>query len=201
MLNRTYPRQVGWEQRQESKPWYTKSGRAEFYREEPEFVDSGENMPVYREPIDSTFYEPNVIVAKAHPALRPKTPADYGITDSPRDCEIRQVRHVAKPWSVVSKTRHPLTEMEEAYKFIFYQPKNRHGAHTTGPNLDINSLLFGPFGDIMRRDKRKPGVGEGYVDVNILDAQELGMDDGDYIWVDADPMDRPYRGWKAGTES
>ena len=201
MLNRTYPRQVGWEQRQESKPWYTKSGRAEFYREEPEFVDSGENMPVYREPIDSTFYEPNVIVAKAHPALRPKTPADYGITDSPRDCEIRQVRHVAKPWSVVSKTRHPLTEMEEAYKFIFYQPKYRHGAHTTGPNLDINSLLFGPFGDIMRRDKRKPGVGEGYVDVNPLDAKELGIDDGDYIWVDADPMDRPYRGWKAGTES
>lgn len=40
-------------------------------------MDSGENMVLHREPIDSTFYEPNVIVAKQHPLLRPKSPG-YG---------------------------------------------------------------------------------------------------------------------------
>jgi nitrate reductase alpha subunit len=26
----------------------------------------------------------------------------------------------------------------------------------------------------------------------------LGIEDGDYVWIDADPSDRPYRGWKPG---
>jgi len=63
MMNRTYPKSVGYEQIEDSRPWYTKTGRLEFYREEDEFVAAGENLPVHREPIDSTFYEPNVIVA------------------------------------------------------------------------------------------------------------------------------------------
>ncbi len=77
---RTYPKIGGWEQANEDVPWYTRSGRLEFYRDEPEFMDSGENLIVHREPIDSTFYEPNVIVAdRRHPLLRPKTPEDYGV--------------------------------------------------------------------------------------------------------------------------
>jgi nitrate reductase alpha subunit len=27
-------------------------------------------------------------------------------------------------------------------------------------------------------------------------AQDLGIEPGDYVWVDANPADRPYRGWK-----
>ena len=58
----------------ESKPWYTKTGRLEFYRGEPEFIEAGENLVVHREPVDSTFYDPNVIVARPHPAIRPEEP-------------------------------------------------------------------------------------------------------------------------------
>ncbi|MFN8559534.1 MAG: hypothetical protein U0531_20085 [Dehalococcoidia bacterium] len=51
----------------ESKPWYNRTGRLEFYRDEKEFIEHGENLPVWREPVDLTFYEPNVIMAKPHP--------------------------------------------------------------------------------------------------------------------------------------
>ena len=44
MNSRTYPRTFSWEQVHESKPWYTKTGRLEFYRGEPEFVEAGENL-------------------------------------------------------------------------------------------------------------------------------------------------------------
>ncbi|HWU37745.1 MAG TPA: molybdopterin oxidoreductase, partial [Candidatus Acidoferrum sp.] len=56
--------------------------------------------------------------------------------------------------------------------------------------------LFGPFGDLYRHDKRTPFVAEGYVDIHPADAKELGIDDGDYVWVDSDPSDRPFRGWQ-----
>jgi nitrate reductase alpha subunit len=42
-----------------------------------------------------------------------------------------------------------------------------------------------------------PFVTEGYVDVNPADAKELGVEDGDYVWVDSDPSDRPFRGYRA----
>ncbi len=58
------------------------------------------------------------------------------------------------------------------------------------------AVLFGPFGDLYRRDKRSPFVTEGYVDIHPADAKELGVEDGDYVWIDSDPSDRPYRGWK-----
>ena len=61
---------------------------------------------------------------------------------------------------------------------------------------DQIAVLFGPFGDIYRRDRRSPWVGEGYVDINPDDARELGIDDGDYVWIDSDPSDRPFRGWQ-----
>jgi len=62
--------------------------------------------------------------------------------------------------------------------------------------VDIISVWFGPFGDMHRRDKRMPWVGEGYVDLNPQDAKDLGINDGDYVYIDADPEDRPFRGWQ-----
>jgi nitrate reductase alpha subunit len=58
------------------------------------------------------------------------------------------------------------------------------------------AVLFGPFGDLYRHDKRSPFVSEGYVDINPSDAKELGIQDGDYVWIDGDPEDRPFRGWQ-----
>ncbi len=194
MMNRTYPKAVGYEQVNDARPWFTKTGRMEFYREEDEFIDAGENLPVHREPIDSTFYEPNVIVAPRHEAIRAKGPAAYGVSPADLSCEVRQGRNVVKTWTEEKATSHPLAK--DGYRFIFHTPKYRHGAHTTPVDTDIMSVLFGPFGDIHRRDKRNPWVAEGYVDIHPEDARGLGIEDGDYVWVDSDPEDRPFRGWQ-----
>ncbi|MBI3974471.1 MAG: molybdopterin-dependent oxidoreductase [Chloroflexi bacterium] len=195
VLFRTYPRVGGWEQTQESQPWYTRSGRLEFYRDETEFIEYGENLPVYREPVDATFYEPNVIVGGPHPALRPTPPEQYGLRSDDLSTDVRQVRNVQKSWADLKQTQHP--RRRDGLTHLFITPKYRHGAHTTPTDVDTTAMLFGPFGDVYRHDKRQPWVNEAYVDINPRDAKALGIDDGDYVWLDADPEDRPYRGWKA----
>lgn len=201
MMNRTYPRVSGWEQTRANggKPWYTKSGRMEFYNDEPMFRECGENLPVYREPVDSTRYEPNVIVGRNR-CLKPATPEDYGLErdgNSLTIAENRQARNVFKNTEELLRSGHPLNRL--GFRFCFNTPKYRHSAHTTPIETDLMTLWYGPYGDIYRHDKRKPSVGEGFVDINPFDAKELGIEDGDYIWIDADPGDRPYRGWKPGT--
>lgn len=198
MNNRTYPRLSSYEQAKDEQPWFTKSGRLEFYRPEIEFIESGENMVVYREPIDSTHHEPNVIVAVPHVAIRPKTPSSHGFSESDLSCDIRQVRHVVKSGADLLKSKHPLKSKQ--FTHVYHTPKYRHGAHTTPVDTDFTGVWFGPFGDIYRHDKRQASVVEGYVDINPLDAKELGVEDGDYVYIDADPSDRPYRNWKKGTE-
>lgn len=195
---RTYPRQVGWEQRQESKPWYNRTGRLEFYRDEPEWLEHGENLVVWREPVESTFYMPNAILAKPHPAIAPSGPEVYGLDPTDQSAETRQVRNVVMPWSELKLTKNPLQERDDRFRFIFITPKYRHGAHTTPVDLDWMAYMFGPFGDMYRHDRRKPWVGEAYMEMHPADAKALGIEDGDYIWFDADPADRPYRGWKPG---
>ncbi|MDW8363940.1 MAG: molybdopterin-dependent oxidoreductase [Myxococcales bacterium] len=200
MLTRTYPRAGGWEQRQESRPWYTKSGRLEFYRDELEFIGAGENLPVHREPVDSTFYEPNVIVAAPHPAIRPEGPDVYGVRRDDLSVHVRQARNVVRPWSEVQQTRHPRMGAD-GFRFIFHTPKYRHGVHTTPIDLDVVAVLHGPFGDVYRHDRRMPWVTEGYVDIHPDDARELGIEDGDYVWIDADPEDRPFRDWQGRADA
>lgn len=194
--NRTYPRVPSWEQVHENKPWYTKSGRLEFYRHEREWIEHGENLPVFREPVDSTFHEPNVIVAKPHPAVRPKSPEEFGFPSSDLSTETRQVRNVVRTPEEVGSSVHPLAI--DGFKFIFLTPKFRHATHTTPADTDKIAVWFGPFGDVYRRDRRLPFVTEGYVDMNPDDAKALGIEDGDYVHVDSDPNDRPFRGYKPG---
>lgn len=199
LLNmRTSPRVSSWEQSHGEKTWYTKSGRLEFYRFEPEFIDHGENLVVYREPVDSTHYEPNVLVAAPHAAIRPKGPADWGFAADDLSCETRQVRNVRLDTQELLKSAHPLKKLN--FSHVYHTPKYRHGAHSTPIDTDFNAVFFGPFGDIYRHDKRMPFITEGYVDINPDDAKAMGVEDGDYIYIDADPEDRPYRNWKEGTE-
>lgn len=194
MINRTSPKVVGYEQVADSRPWYTKSGRLEFYRDEDEFIEAGENLPVHREPVDSTFYEPNVIVAPPHEAIRPTGPEAYGAALDDLSCETRCGRNVVKTWAETKQSPHPL--IKDGYKFVFHTPKYRHGSHTTPIDTDMIAVLFGPFGDLHRHDKRSPFVTEGYVDIHPQDARDLGVEDGDYVWIDPDPEDRPFRGWQ-----
>ncbi|MBI4368788.1 MAG: molybdopterin-dependent oxidoreductase [Elusimicrobia bacterium] len=194
LMTRTYPKIMGWEQSNENAPHYTKSGRMEFYRDEPEFLEHGENIPVHREPIDATHYEPNVIVCGAKDLIRPKGPKEYGLDPSDISAEARQVRNVIYSPTEVTQTQHPLKK--DGFTHIYITPKYRHGAHTTPVDLDLMAIWFGPFGDFHRHDKRMPWVGEGYIDLNPADAKALGLEDGDYVHVDGDPSDRPFRGWQ-----
>ncbi|CAK0740777.1 nitrate reductase / nitrite oxidoreductase, alpha subunit [Gammaproteobacteria bacterium] len=193
MNTRTYPRINSYEQIQESRPWYTKTGRLEFYRPEPEFIEAGENLIVYREPSDATFYDPCAILAAEHPAIRPKRPTDWAIPADDRSHTARQMRNTTYTVTDLLATKHPLRE--RGWRHIFHTPKYRHGAHTMPIDTDFMAVLFGPFGDMYRRDKRSPATGEMYVDINPKDAQAMGIQDGDYVWIDGDPNDLPFRGW------
>jgi nitrate reductase alpha subunit len=194
MMGRTYPKYIGHEQSVECLPWYNRTGRLEFLRDEPEFRMHGENLPLHREPIDSTFHEPNAIVAAPHPLIRPDSPADFGIAADDRSGETRQVRNVVLTPDELMRTSHPL--MAKGFTHQWITPKYRHSVHTLVADLDILAVWWGPYGDMYRKDKRQPWVGEGYVDINPHDAKELGIGDGDYVWIDADPEDRPFHGWQ-----
>ena len=194
MMGRTYPKFIGYEQSNESKPWYNRTGRLEFFRDEPEFTMHGENIPLHREPIDATFHEPNVIVAEPHPCIQPQTPEDFGFSRDDLSGEVRQVRNVIKTPAELVKTEHPL--MKDGFTHQYLTPKYRHSVHTLFVDIDVLSVWWAGFGDFYRRDKRSPWVGEAYIDLNPKDAQDLGFNDGDYIWLDADPEDRPFKGWE-----
>jgi nitrate reductase alpha subunit len=200
MMSRTYPKFIGHEQSSESAPWYTKSGRLEFLRDEPEFVEYGESLVLYREPVDSTFYTPNAIVARPHPLIKPKTPQDYGFSPTDMEGETLQVRNEVLTPEELLQTKHPLMAPQYGHTHIWVTPKYRHSVHTFWADLDILSVFWGPFGDMYRKDKRKPWVGEGYIDMNPHDAKRLGIEDGDYIWVDADPRALPFKGWQERPE-
>lgn len=190
---RTYPRINSYEQVQESKPWYTKTGRLEFYRPEIEFIEAGENLVVHREPSEATFHSPCAILAAPHPAIRPQRPADWNIPLDDWGHISRQMRNTTMSSAELAASQHPLGP--SGFQHVFHTPKYRHGAHTMPIDTDFMAVLFGPFGDMYRRDKRMPGTGEMYVDINPADARDLGINDGDYIWIDGDPTDLPFRGW------
>jgi len=198
LASRTSPKIMGWEQTNESKPWYTKSGRLEFYRDEDEFIEHGENLPVVREPVDGTHHEPNVILAGPHPAIKPKGPAEYGLAEDDQSTEVRQVRNVIKTPAELSQSKHPL--IDSGYTHVLITPKYRHACHSTGASTDLDVVYWGPFGDFYRHDKRKPWIGEGYIDLHPDDARELGIDDGDYVYCDGDPSDRPFVGHQDNPE-
>ena len=163
MNARTYPRHAGWEQRQEDKPWYTPTGRLEFYRPEPEFQAAGESLPVWREPVDATFYEPNAILANtAHPSIKPRGPEELRrprVAARRRDAPVPQRRAHLGGAQARRSTR--CTEHDPAYRFVFQTPKYRWGAHSTAVDSDWIAMLFGPFGDPYRRDPRTPVDGRG----------------------------------------
>jgi nitrate reductase alpha subunit len=75
-------------------------------------------------------------------------------------------------------------------------PKTRHRVHSQWAVNDWVQIYESNFGDPYRMDKRTPGVGENQLHINPQAAQDRGINDGDYVYVDGNPVDRPYRGWK-----
>ena len=189
MQYRTYPRIPFLEQVEESLPFYTDTGRMNSYVDIPEAIEYGENMIVHREAVEATPYLPNVIVSTS-PYVRPK---DYGISLDEIDPDLRQVRNVKMPWAKVARTTNPL--FEQGYRFLCLTPKSRHSVHSSWAVTDWHWLWNSNFSDPYRKDKRLPGVGDTMFHMHPDDGKELGIDNGDYVWVDANEVDRPYPGW------
>ena len=190
MLFRTYPRNPFYEQVTDSIPFYTDTGRLHAYCDIPEAIEYGENFVVHREGPEGTPYLPNVIVS-SNPYIRPD---DYGLSPDAMHWDERTVRNIKMPWSEVKKSKNPL--WEKGYKFYCMTPKTRHTVHSSWAVTDWNLIWDSNFGDPYRMDKRTPGVGERQMHINPEAARDLGLNDGDYAYIDANPMDRPYRDWK-----
>jgi len=193
MLFRTYPRVAFWEQIHDSIPFYTDSGRLAGYCDLPEAIEFGENLIVHREAIEATPYLPNVIVSTS-PYIRP---ADFGIPQDTIDPDLRQVRNIKMPWSEVKKTVNPL--WQQGYRFFCCTPKSRHSVHSSWSTVDWHWIWSDSFGDPHRTDKRAPGVADRQIQINPAAAEALGLKEGDYVYVDANEVDRPYIGWKDDT--
>jgi nitrate reductase alpha subunit len=190
VMVRTYPRVPYWEMVNEAKPMWTRSGRFENYRIEPECIEYGENFIVHREDPEGTPYLPNVIVS-SNPFVRPD---DYGIPITAMHHDDRTVRNTKLPWQEARKHVNPL--WEKGYQFYCVTPKTRHRVHSQWSVNDWIQMFESNFGDAYRMDKRTPGIGEHQLHVNPQAAKDRGINDGDYIYADANPADRPYRGWK-----
>ena len=85
---------------------------------------------------------------------------------------------------------------EKGYQFYCVTPKTRHRVHSQWSVNDWVQIYESNFGDPYRMDKRTPGVGEHQLHINPQAAKDRGINDGDYVYVDGNPVDRPYRGWK-----
>ncbi len=188
MLFRTYPRIPFYEQVHDSEPFHTDTGRLHAYADVPEAIECGENFIVHREGPEATPYLPNVIVS-ANPYVRPE---DYGIPPTAEHWDERTIRNVKMPWRQVKTTKNFL--WEKGFRFYCLTPKTRHRVHSSWSNVDWHMLLDSNFGDPYRLDKRAPSVGEHQLHINPQAARDLGINDGDYVYVDANPADRPYLG-------
>jgi nitrate reductase alpha subunit len=194
MLFRTYPRIPFWEQVYENIPFFTDTGRLNSYCDIPEAIEYGENFIVHREAPEATPYLPNVIVS-TNPYIRPE---NYGFTqelveqEHGLDWESRHVANNKLPWKKVKKTMNPL--WKDGYRFLCSTPKSRHTVHSQWAVNDWNWLWSQNFGDPYRMDKRQPGVNDWQIHMNPQAAKDLGINDGDYVYVDADPTNRPYIG-------
>ncbi len=193
LLNfRTYPRIPFYEQVHDSEPFHTDTGRMHAYADVPEAIEYGENFIVHREGPEATPYLPNVILS-SNPFVRPE---DYGIPLDAEHWDHRTIRNVKMPWSKVRQTKNFL--WEKGFQFYCLTPKTRHRVHSGWSNVDWHMLYDSNFGDPYRIDRRAPCVGEHQLHVNPQAARDLGINDGDYVYVDANPADRPYIGAKPG---
>ena len=189
-LFRTYPRVAFYEQVHDSQPFHTDCGRVAAYCDLDEVIEFGENLIVHREGVEATPYLQKVIVSSS-PYVRPN---DFGIAPHEMDPDLRSVRNIKMPWSEAKKTVNPL--WAAGFRFFCSTPKSRHSTHSSWSTVDWNWIWSCNHGDAYRRDKRAPGVADRQIQLSPQAAKELGLNEGDYVWVDANPEDRPFRGYE-----
>ena len=192
VMVRTYPRHPLWEETNESKPQWTRSGR---YRNLPDRT-GGDRIrrelccPIAKGP------EAHAVSAERdyHAAIPYIRPDDYGIPITAQHHDDKHVRNIKLPWQEIKRHSNPL--WEKGYQFYCVTPKTRHRVHSQWSVNDWVQIYESNFGDPYRMDKRTPGVGEHQLHINPQAAKDRGINDGDYVYVDGNPVDRPYRGWK-----
>ena len=192
MMFRTYPRVAFYEQVTDSIPFYTDNGRLSAYCDLPEAVSCGENLIVHREGTEATPYLPNVIVSTS-PYLRPNS---YGVSKSDMDPDRRTIRNIKMAWKDVKETVNPL--WKQGFRFFCSTPKSRHTTHSSWSTVEWHWMWSTSFSDPYRQDKRAPGVGDRQIQMNPQAAKDQGFHEGDYVWVEANPEDRPYVGARKG---
>ena len=156
----------------------------------PEAIEYGENLVVHREAVEATPYLPNVIVSTS-PFVRPE---DYGIPLDTIDPDLRQVRNVKLPWSRGQEDGQPALEAGLPVLLLDAQE----------PALDALVVVDGRLALDLERQLRRPVPGRQArpgrrrppdPDEPARRPPTLGLHEGDYVWVDANPLDRPYVGW------
>ncbi len=190
LLFRTYPRMPFFENVQDDLPFWTDTGRLNAYCDIPEAIMHGENFIVHREGPEATPYLPNVIIS-TNPFIRPD---DFGLSREAMHWDERTIRNVKLPWTEAKKTVNPL--WAAGYRFYGLTPKGRHRVHSSWAVTEWTQIWESNFADPHRVDRRKPGVGEHQLHMNPADARELGIANGDYVYLEANPADRPFRGWQ-----
>jgi nitrate reductase alpha subunit len=156
----------------------------------PEMILHGESFIVHREGPEATPYLPNVIVS-SNPLIRPD---DCGIPLDAMHWDERTIRTVKLPWQEVLKTKNPL--WEAGYRFFLLMPKTRHRVHSSWSTVDWQIIWDSNHGDPFRTDKRIPDFDDHQMHMNPDDAKEMAIKNGDYIYVDSNPEDRPFRSWQ-----
>jgi len=192
LMFRTYPRIPLYEMVHDHVPCWTDTGRLNAYCDIPEAIEHGENFIVHREGPEATPYLPNVIVS-SNPFIRPN---NFGITPSMLqanvlDADLRTVANNKLSWAEVKGTQNPL--WKQGFRFFCLTPKTRHRVHSQWSSVDWHMLWDSNFTDAYRKDKRNPHFGEHQMHMNPEAAKAMGIQDGDYVYVDANPADRPYR--------
>ena len=137
-----------------------------------------------------TPYLPNAIFT----TNRIVRPDDYGIPITAQHHDDKTIRNIKLSWQEIKRHRNPL--WEKGYQFYCVTPKTRHRVHSQWSVNDWVQIYESNFGDPYRMDKRTPGVGEHQMHINPQAAKDRGINDGDYVYIDGNPVDRPYRGWK-----
>jgi nitrate reductase / nitrite oxidoreductase, alpha subunit len=190
LLFRTYPRVPFYENVNDDLPFWTDTGRLNSYTDIPEAILHGENFIVHREGPEATPYLPNVIVS-TNPLIRPD---DFGVPIDAMHWDERTIRNVKLSWEQVKSTTNQL--WQQGFRYYCLTPKTRHRVHSSWSTVDWTMIWDSNFGDPRRKDRRMPDVGEHQIHMNPQDAAELRLANGDYVFVDANPADRPFRGWE-----
>ena len=190
LLFRTYPRIPFYEQVHDSVPVLHRHRPAALpTADDPTAIECGENFIVHREGPEATPYLPNVIVS-SNPLVRPERlrhPARRRALgrahDPQREAAVgRGQRDQELPLGERLPVLLPDAEVAPPRALVLVE---RGLASASGTRTSAI-----PY----RLDKRAPNVGEHQLHMNPQAARDLGINDGDYVYVDANPADRPYLG-------